>query len=121
MYVTIQGRKHLRRLVDSKEGLVQSIDELLELLTGVIVGVFHIIPLLYVFLPKIPSPDQNVRQSYCRRNLVFPQGLTIFCHKLILWCFSFHLRVNNRCTPLSEDSRYRLHLFYCVFLKDILG
>ena len=57
--------RHVRErgLVDSQEGLVEAVDELLELLAQVVVRIFHVVSFLNVAFPEVPRPDQDVRHT----------------------------------------------------------
>ena len=44
-------------LVNSEERLIKTINEFLELLAKIIVGVFHIVPICHIFFPEIISPN----------------------------------------------------------------
>ena len=50
-------------MIHAEERLVKPEDELLEVLTQVIIRVFHVVSVFHVLLPEPPSPDQDVRHA----------------------------------------------------------
>ena len=62
--VVVEDRNIRKRcLVNSQERLVKPVDELLELLTEIVVGVLHVVSVFHVLLPEVPRPDQDVRHA----------------------------------------------------------
>lgn len=58
------------RLVNPHEGLVQTVNQLLEALTDVVVGVLDDISALTILLPEVVSPDKDVGNANCAGGTV---------------------------------------------------
>lgn len=55
-----KGAYILRRLVYSHKGLINPVNEFLEMLAQIIIRRFHIVTIFYVFFPEPPRPDNYI-------------------------------------------------------------
>ena len=95
---------------------------LLECLFCIVFFIAKYVTFFAIFLPKIVSPYENIRNSYCRRlYLYFLIKPDYILPQLQLWCYSFEPRINSGPTPFHRDSRYRLRSKSCLFLYDRNG
>ena len=108
-------RNFLRTLSNSQIGHIKVIDKLLEALVSIILGRLDVMPIFNIVPPKPVHPHKSVSNSCGSALTIRSFNLCVSTKPDYLLPIalqyryaSFHLYINNRCTLLHGDSRYRI-------------